>query len=181
MTDEYLIDLIKQDDYNSYNLLFRRYYPRLCHFVTGMIHEKSDAEDIVQEMFIKLWQNRQSLTIEKTFSSYIYQAAKNSTLNHIRSEVSRREAQEKIEAAEEFLANEGNNENEDFSIALEDCIDQLPAKSKEVILMHHLQGYMHKEISEKQNTSIQTIKNQIWLSLRRLRDCLGKKSYRTIK
>jgi RNA polymerase sigma-70 factor (ECF subfamily) len=176
ISDEQLFVNIKQDDYSSYNQLFVRYYSHLCLFVNGMINNKSESEDIVQELFIKLWTDRKKLDIQNTISSYIYMVAKNMTLNYIRSETNRKAAIDNM--AEQYLQEYDANDDGEFSLVLEECINQLPARCKEVILLHHVQDYKHKEIAESLNISIKTIKNQIWMSLRRLRSCLELKKYK---
>lgn len=179
ISDKQLIINIRHDDYYSYNQLFGRYYGRLCLFVNGILGSKTDAEDIVQEVFIKLWTNRKQYLITENVSSYLYQMARNTTLNYIRGELSRKAATDKLQEAEiYFNAHNNVNEEGEFSIELEDCIERLPQRSKEVIRMHHLEGYKHKEIAESRNISIKTIKNQIWQSLKRLKECLELKNFK---
>lgn len=66
-------------------------------------------------------------------------------------------------------------ETEEFRIALYDCIDHLPDRSREVLLLHRVKGLKQKEISEKLSISVKTIKNQIWMSLQKLKECLEMK------
>ena len=72
--------------------------------------------------------------------------------------------------------NEDNQlETEEFRIALYDCIDHLPDRSREVLLLHRVKGLKQKEISEKLSISVKTIKNLIWMSLQKLKECLEMK------
>lgn len=174
-TDESLMLAINKDDYISYNKLFIRYYGRLCQYVYSLLMDKNDAEDIVQELFLNLWKNRKKIEIKENVTRYLYRMAKNMSLNFIRS-------QEKIERLTEnqnlpHLSYENNQlEIEEFRIALYDCIDQLPKRNKEILLLHRVKGLKQKEISEKLSISIKTIKNQIWISLQKLKNCLDKKN-----
>lgn len=168
--DDQLIDDVKENDYASYNHIFMLYYNRLCLFVASITNNTNDSEDIVQELFIKLWTDRRKINIQNTISGYLFQAAKNMALNHIRDTTNRKVAIEKLQQADFYIENE--LETEEFRIALENCIDQLPARCKEVLLMYRVQELKQKEIAEKLNISIKTIKNQIWASLQRLRKCL---------
>ena len=75
-----------------------------------------------------------------------------------------------------LLSYEDNQlETEEFRIALYDCIDHLPGRSREVLLLHRVKGLKQKEISEKLSISVKTIKNQIWMSLQKLKECLEMK------
>jgi len=171
VTDEKLIIAIRQSDYGSYNNLFVRYYSRLCQYVYSITHEKEDTEDIVQELFLSLWNNRKKIEITTNVSAYLYRMAKNFTLNHIRASKKHQDLsglQDELSAGSE----EDQLESDEFRIALYDCIERLPSRSREVLLLHRIEGLKQKEIAEKLSISVKTIKNQIWSSLQKLKYCL---------
>ena len=168
-TDERLIEAIRRNDYVSYNKLFERYYGRLCQYVYSLLMDKSDTEDIVQELFLNIWKNRERIEIKENVGGYLYKMAKHLALNHLRSKVyfnNLSETQDQLSYEDDRV------EAEEFRIALYSCIDHLPGRCKEVLLLHRIKGLKQKEISEKLDVSIKTIKNQIWISLQKLRRCL---------
>ncbi|MCC8142713.1 MAG: RNA polymerase sigma-70 factor [Tannerellaceae bacterium] len=169
-----LINEIKKDDYVSYNKLFTRYYNPLCYYVYQMIKEKSDAEDIVQELFLNLWANHRKLDIHTAVSFYLYKTARNLTLNYVRDHQKYYAVLEQIEQSP-IVHDDHSLELQEFRHALNDCINRLPARSKEILLLHRIKGLKQKEISEKLDISVKTIKNQIWNALRNLRNCLSAK------
>ena len=100
---------------------------------------------------------------------YLYKMDKHLALNHLRSKVyfnNLSETQDQLSYEDDRV------ESEEFRIALYSCIDHLPGRCKEVLLLHRIKGLKQKEISEKLDVSIKTIKNQIWISLQKLRRCL---------
>ena len=168
-TDERLIEAIRRNDYVSYNKLFERYYGRLCQYVYSLLMDKSDTEDIVQELFLNIWKNRERIEIKENVGGYLYKMAKHLALNHLRSKVyfnNLSETQDQLSYEDDRV------ESEEFRIPLYSCIDHLPGRCKEVLLLHRIKGLKQKEISEKLDVSIKTIKNQIWISLQKLRRCL---------
>ena len=168
-TDERLIEAIRKNDYVSYNKLFERYYGRLCQYVYSLLMDKSDTEDIVQELFLNIWKNRERIEIKENVGGYLYKMAKHLALNHLRSKVyfnNLSETQDQLSYEDDRV------ESEEFRITLYSCIDHLPDRCKEVLLLHRIKGLKQKEISEKLDVSIKTIKNQIWISLQKLRRCL---------
>ena len=168
-TDEKLIEAIRKDDYVSYNKLFERYYGRLCQYVYSLLMDKSDTEDIVQELFLNIWKNRERIEIKENVGGYLYKMAKHLALNHLRSKVyfnNLSETQDQLSYEDDRV------ESVEFRIALYSCIDHLPGRCKEVLLLYRIKGLKQKEISEKLDVSIKTIKNQIWISLQKLRRCL---------
>lgn len=173
-TDEELIRAIGRDDYISYNKLFGRYYGRLCQYVYGLLMNKDDAEDIVQDLFLSLWKNRAKIEIRENVNGYLYRMAKHLALNYLRSKAhvdSFIRGEEQVELSYE----DTELETKEFRIALYACINELPGRCKEILLLHRIQGLKQKEISEKLDISVKTIKNQIWLALQKLRRCLEMK------
>lgn len=169
--DKKLIIAIKKDDYTSYNKLFDRYYTRLCYYVYHLLMDKEDAEDIVQELFLTLWDNRKKIEIEENVSGYLYKMAKNLALKQIRIKTNYKTFLENQE--DTLLYYEENQlESEEFRLALYDCINRLPVRSKEVLLLHRVKGFKQKEIADQLSISVKTIKNQIWSSLQKLKKCL---------
>lgn len=171
IADHVLISGIKRDDYRSYNQLFIRYYNRLCLYVFKLTQSYSASEDIVQDLFIRLWMNRNKLEINGSISAYLYQASRNSALNYIRAENNRRKTMESIPFQEETV-DESLIEQVEFSAALYKCIEQLPARSKDVFMKSRFDGMKQQEISDELGVSVKTIKNQIWKSLQYLKACL---------
>jgi len=171
ITDEKLIAAIGNDDYTSYNKLFVRYYSRLCCYVYRLLGEKEDAEDVVQDLFFTLWNNRKKIAIGENVSGYLYKMARNLALNHIRTQTNYKTV---LENREEQLSYYEENplETEEFRMALYDCINLLPGRCKEVLLLHRVKGLKQKEIADQLSISVKTIKNQIWASLQRLKKCL---------
>lgn len=171
VSDEKLIAAIRENDYVSYNKLFVRYYSRLCQYVYGILQDKDDSEDVVQELFLNLWNNRKKIIVTENVSGYLFKMAKNQALNHIRSTTNYQNLLDNQDNAPGYYE-ENQLESDEFRVALYACIDQLPDRSKQVLLLHRVQGFKQKEIAEKLDISVKTIKNQIWTSLQRLRKCL---------
>jgi RNA polymerase sigma-70 factor (ECF subfamily) len=169
--DETLIIAIKKDDYVSYNKLFTRYYSRLCQYVYSMLENKEDSEDIVQELFLNLWNNRKKIEITENVSGYLFKMAKNITLNHIRSAKSYQNLLDNQDQVDSYYE-EDRLETDEFRIALYNCIERLPERSREVFMLHRVEGLKQKVISEKLSVSVKTIKNQLWMSLQKLKKCL---------
>lgn len=171
VTDERLMAAVGKNDYVSYNKLFNRYYGRLCQYVYGLLMDKDDAEDVVQELFLRLWKNREKIIVKENVSGYLFKMAKHFALNHIRSANHFNSLSENPDQI--LLSYEDDQlESEEFRVALYDCIDRLPGREKEVLLLHRIEGLKQAEISEKLSITVKTIKNQIWMSLQRMKKCL---------
>ena len=172
--DKALLAAIRNDDYAAYHKLFVRYYNRLCCYVYHVLENKEDAEDVVQELFLTLWSNRSKIVTGENVSGYLYKMAKNQALNHIRKQTNYKTTLENREKQLSYYE-ENALETEEFRMILYGCINQLPDRCKEVLLLHRVKGMKQKEIADMLSISVKTIKNQIWASLQRLKRCLETK------
>jgi len=162
------------DDYSSFKVLFERDYGRLCAYVFTITNDYAASEDIVQELFIRLWNDRQKIVISDSVLAYLFRASRNSALNYIRGKANRERSQQNITFQEAFIDRDFMEE-EEFISFLDACIEALPERSRQVFKLSRIDGLKQKEISEKLNVSVKTIKNQIWKSLQFLRSCLEAK------
>lgn len=174
VADDTLITGIKNDDYTCYNQLFVRYYHRLCAFVFTLTQNDSASEDVVQELFIRIWANRQKLEIKETVSGYLYRASKNGALNYLRAEKNRQKSIQKMPVPG-WQNDESLIEQIEFSAMLNQCISRLPERSRDVFLKSRFEGMKLQEVADHMGTSVKTIKNQIWKSLCFLKTCLEEK------
>ncbi|MGM9796561.1 MAG: RNA polymerase sigma factor [Parabacteroides sp.] len=165
---------IARGDYMSYNQLFRCYYQPLCQYVYTLLADKDDAEDVVQELFLKLWKDRGKILITESTSSYLYRMAKNMSLNFKRSKIAMESLNENPDLVS-LTYEENSLETDEFRIALIDCMNRLPKRSKEVLMASRVQGLKQQEIADTFSISVKTIKNMLWISLRKLKECLDEK------
>lgn len=162
------------DDYSSFKSMFERYYGRLCAYVFTITNDYAASEDIVQELFIRLWNDRQKIVINDSVLSYLFRSSRNSALNFLRGKANRERSQQSI-SFQEAIIDRDFMEEEEFISFLDACIEALPERSREVFKLSRIDGLKQKEIAEKLDISIKTIKNQIWKSLQYLKSCLEAK------
>jgi len=171
LNDKDLFLAVKNDSYVAFSQLFERFYRRLCLFVFRHTEDEDASQDVVQELFIKLWTNRHQIIIHDTVSAYLFRAARNASLNYLRSQKNKQHALEGMQPPE-IQTDSEDVEFENFLIQLRECVDQLPERSRQVFVMNRFQELKLADISEKLNVSVKTIKNQLWKSLQYLRMCL---------
>ncbi len=150
----------------------------MCYHAWRYVKDRSTAEDIVQDVFFKLWKKMQHNELKKNLDikPYLYVAVKNTALNKLKVNKRRADLEEKsltplfvetMTAADILIYNELKNH-------LMNAITDLPPKCREVFQLSRLENMSYKEISEQMNISIKTVENQMGKALRRLRESLGK-------
>lgn len=181
--DTLLIDL-KHNDRNAFNHLFGYYYPRLMAYVSAMMDE-AVAEDITQDVFLYVWENRHKLYIGNGFHSYLFQSAYTRCLDYIR----RNKYSEKyrITYFQDYLDEYASllQENHileelytgDFYCRLYQLLDKIPPQRREVFLLAYIHGKKAKEIAESLNMSQRTVESHIYLTIKYLKKRMSKEEF----
>ncbi len=169
-----LIGRLKQNDKEAFNLLFYMYAEKLFKFSMTFFNSTSEAEEVVQEVFLKIWVNRKSISNPSTFNSYIYTIAKNLIFNNLKKNVYKKKYESYLYTNPRPHLNDTENEviYEETLQQIEAALDQLPKKRKEVFLLSRRDGLKNKEIAEKLEISIKTVETHMSLSLKFLKDTL---------
>jgi RNA polymerase sigma-70 factor (ECF subfamily) len=174
-----ITEKIISGDKKAFETLFNEYYDRLAYFAFQYLKDKENAEDVVQELFAKLWINRQQLSVETSINSYLYGAVRNACLNQLK--------HQKVKEAhiasgifpvvsDNFISNQIDaNELEKL---IQSCIIDLPPERRKIFLLSREQGLKYQEIAEKLGVSVKTVEAQMGKALRFFRERL--KEYLTI-
>ncbi len=176
-TDENLLLRISEGDQVAFELVFLRYKGRLYDFVNKNLQDKNDAEEIVQEVFLKLWQNRQHLDPSKSLNAFLYTIAKNELFGHLRKMLHKRKYMEEIY----YLANNSSDitekqvEYSELQQTLTALINDLPEKRKKIFLLSREEGFSYREIATELGISENTVDTQIRKALASLKESLRKK------
>jgi RNA polymerase sigma-70 factor (family 1) len=170
LTDYELLEAVRQNDKKAFEELFKRYWKKVYAMTYALIRSEKPTQEIVQDIFISLWDKRLTLSINH-LPSYLYVTAKNRTLNYIASQITREKYwnyyKQFIPVQENVTANAV--EFNELMEALEDGIEQLPEKSKKVFRLNHLEGHSISEISNLLNLSEKAIRYHLTQSVKKLR------------
>lgn len=146
----------------AFKLLFRQYYSALCYFSDRIIANSSDAEDIVEEVFTKLWNSKQTFANMNHLHSFLYKATRNACLDHLKKNRHAKERQ--MVFAEELDISEGSYLNEMIRTeVLREIyckIKGLPQQCAHIVSMSYIEGKKNSEIANELGISLQTVKNQ---------------------
>ena len=173
---EVLLEALQKGEEKAFVYLFDRYYEGLLNYAGRIVRETELAHDLVQETFCKLYEDHVNLNIHLSVKSYLYKSVYNSSLNEIKyqkavNNYADRELldfyfSEIVQTPEAELA----LQNEDIRKALEEAINKLPERCREVFVLSKVEELSNKEIAEKLNISVKTVEVQMTKALSRLRE-----------
>lgn len=165
--------MINQSSINitQYEQLFKQHYATLCNAAYQITNDKEQAEDIVQDVFIKIWENRTNIQIKISSFSYLYRSVINACYN----EIKRKKVINLKYSTEGDLNNLSFSQNIDESIdfsQLQSTIDRslqkLPPKCKTIFVLSRFENYKYKEIAEMLDISIKTVEAQMGIAINKL-------------
>lgn len=174
---EDLVLRIRRGDEYAFEMLFNKYYSRLCVFANTYLNSLDLSRDVVQDVFIKIWDNKENFYIKQSLKAYLYQSVRNQSLNSIqktkRKEKLERNLQKHHEAQE--TAKEPDISvltTEELTEKVWKLVDNLPERRREIFVLYRKHGLSYKEIAEVMGIARKTVENQMGKSLQYLREKL---------
>jgi len=171
---EKIIRRLKNDDKSAVDELFSYYYPRLYHFSKSILKIENDIDDILQEVFVKIWLNRQKIGNAETFNAYIFTITKNEVLNLIRSKLKDHTFKDELylrSVAEEYQT-QNQLEYEEIKITIDHLVTGLPEKRQQVFILSRTEGLTNKEIAQQLNISEKTVEDHITHAIRHIKSAM---------
>ncbi len=169
--EQILVQRLKDGDRTAFELLFHFYYPGLVIYSTQFMTDRSTAEEIVQDFFVRLWEKRQNIHSADSLKSYFFTSIRNSSLNYLK--------HKKIESGYINEITELSNNNllydpdlyivSELQEKIDSAINDLPKRCKEIFVMSRFKGLSNDEIATELSLSKRTVETQISNAIKILR------------
>ena len=176
--DQSLVQLLQKGNVTAFDSLFEVYGPKLFGFALKYFKNESDAEELVQEVFVQVWEHHQSLKSELSFKSYLFTIALNQIRKHFNKKAIYLRYLESLQHDSELTDNE-IIQNDDYESILQQInliIGQMPSRRREIFIKSKLEGKSSKEVAAELNISAGTVDNQVSEALRFIRARLNSES-----
>lgn len=157
-------------DLDGIEQLFTANHKALCNVAYKIVRDRSSAEDIVQDVFLKLWRKRDEIKIESTLKGYLFKAVANAALNELQRAKKiqfKDELKELEQPAVETPAQEDNPQV--LEKRLSDALNSLPPRCRAIFILSRYENLKYKEIAEQLNISVKTVEAQMGIALEKLR------------
>lgn len=174
-SDKELMQEIKADNMYAFDALYEKYCKRVYKFAYSILKTREEAENMVQEVFLNLWENRHKVEKDSSIKSYMFTITYNSAVSIIRKKARESEFIEYLKSVQKI-------DEEPVDVALEytelankldEIINSLPQRQKEVYLLHKVEGMKYNEIAERLSISVNTIENHMSRALKTIREKIG--------
>ena len=169
-TDSKLVRSFQKGDIKAFDEIFEKYSGRLFGFAMTYLKSKEEAEGLVQEVFLKIWENRKNLKAESSLKSYIFTIAYHLICRHFRTKkIHNHFLKEQVWSESESLNLQDRIEYKSALEQVENLIELLPEKQKVIFLKSRKEGKSSREIGQEMNLSTGTVDNHISAALKFLR------------
>ena len=171
--------LLKDGDKQAFNQLFHFYNQKLYYFAKGYLKSEKEAEEIVQETFLKIWERREQIDPDLSINAYLFKIAFNFIQKRLIKNLKEEEFKHDL-AAElvNFDDHTSNMLNYHFLLDhINRLIDELPPRQKEIVELRKLENYSFKEISEKLSISSKTVEAHLTAALKFLKERLKSEKF----
>lgn len=169
-----LVDRIRSGDQNAFETLFHTYYSKLCVFSNSYVKSLDVARDVVQDIFIKIWDNREDFHVTQSLKAYLYQAVRNQSLNYIQKNKQKQRLRAQLKKQHEIRseARVSDLNAEELSEKIWRYVEELPERRRTIFVLYRKHGLSYKEIADVMGITRKTVENQMGSSLKFLRERL---------
>ncbi len=164
-----LLALQKQNEAAFMEALFKKYYAPLGRTVNRMVNDSQATEDILQDVFLKIWNNRKEMEFNYSIKSYLYRAAINAALNYL--EKNKRNVSIEVDSLPEqatYHVEEQIHASE-LESRVKEAIETLPPACKTVFVLSRYEEMSYKEIADSMQISVKTVENQMGKALKQMK------------
>ncbi|MBO9676061.1 MAG: sigma-70 family RNA polymerase sigma factor [Sphingobacteriaceae bacterium] len=172
-----LLTGLKAGDKVAFKQLYEVYSGRLASKLIYLLKSEELAQDVLQDVFLKIWINREMIDTELSFGAFLYKIATNLSKNVIRKNVYDQLMRHQIGQEEAYHPMEEGDDAEQAKAILDQAMDQLTDRQREVYTLHKLEGLSYQEISEKLNISLSAINHHIQKANKQLKAVLKSRSF----
>jgi len=180
-TEKELWEKIKNDDAKAFEFLYRHYFETLCFYSFGIVKNEESAEEIVNDVFFKVWSKRKTIEINYTIKSYLIRCIHNASVDFFENKrnIFSHKFTEIDEEINQLIADENESvlklfEMEEMEEDIKDAIAQLPPQCRKIFYLSRYEFRSNDEISQALNISVNTVRTQISRALDSLRFKLKK-------
>jgi RNA polymerase sigma-70 factor (ECF subfamily) len=174
MTDEQLqLQRLATGDETAYAAVFRTWYAPLVRFVDAMLRQRDEAEEVVQEVMLELWNRRAQLDPEQPVQAWLFRAARNRALNVVRHRNVRESTAPVVrELTAAPTPADATAATHEMQAAIHEAIAELPPRCREVFQLSRGEGLRNAQIAERLGISVKGVEAQMARALRALRERL---------
>lgn len=171
--EQELVQALQNGDERAVETLFKSLYQRLCNYANTILNDIYESEEVVQQVFVQLWEKRETMEITTSVQSYLFRAVRNTSLNKIKHEKVRRIYAEEVSAlAQQSEPATVTSFHNELQNQIHVAIESLPEQCRLVFKLSRFEELKYAEIAEQLGISLKTVENHMGKALKLMREQL---------
>jgi len=167
------IQSLQQGSHKAFEDIFIAYFTKVKCYILQLIRDESDAEELAQDVFVRLWTNHPAIQTDKAFDAYLFSMAHNAACNYLKHRIVR-DNYEAIAVPPEFSETpEEIFYAKEISLLIEMTVNEMPEQRKRIFNMSRNEGYSNEDIAKELQITKKTVENQLSLALKELRKVIN--------
>jgi len=166
------IKRLGEGDHKAFDILFMQYHSKLKRFFLGFIKDEEVANDMIQDIFLKVWINKETISKADSFNRYLFQMARNMIYDYFDHELVKEKYEHNVLENTEYLYSDLLEEEiyaKELSLLIDIAIEKMPPQRKQIFILSRKKGVSNDEIAQKLNINKRTVENHITLAIKELR------------
>lgn len=163
------IQALQQGSHTAFEEVFVAYFAKVKHFILQLVRSESEAEELAQDVFVRLWTSHEAIRSDKSFDSYLFTMAHHAAYNYLKHQVVRENHQASAVPTEFATTPEELLYAKEISLLIEMTVNQMPEQRGRIFHLSRTEGLTNEEIARELQITKKTVENQLSLALKELR------------
>jgi RNA polymerase sigma-70 factor, ECF subfamily len=174
-SEAFLIRRLRKGDKQAFELIFNEYKEKLYYFSLGYLHSAPETEEVIQNVFISLWENRDDLKEEATLKNFLYKMTVNQIFNYFKHQAVRQKYLNHVSLMQS-LEDDHSQQSifyNDLKEIIDNLIEDMPIRQQVIFKLSRQEGLSHNEIAVRLGLSVRSVENQIYRAIKYIKENLG--------
>jgi len=167
------VEALRNGNHKAFEDVFLLYFKRVRLFIGGIIKSDADAQELAQDVFVKLWTNREALNSEKPLGAYLYTIAKNTAFNFLKHKLVEQSYTGSLSLYDDVATPEDVLFAREIGLLVEMAVNEIPEQRRNIYILSREKGMSNSDIALQLGISKKTVENQLSLALQEIRKVIS--------
>jgi len=171
--DRKILEALRDGSHKAFEAIFITYYNKTKAFIYGYIKSEADAEELTEDLFVNLWENRENIDASKSFNSYLHTIARNTAINFLKRKYLHIEYVNNTHIPEHTSTSEEDLIAKELGLLIDDVVDKMPEQRRQIYILSRNKGLSNAEIADQLKTTKRNVESQLSLALKEIRKAIS--------
>lgn len=167
------IKALQQGDHDAFECIFIAYYNKVRFFICAYVKSNADAEELAEDLFVNLWENRSRIDTSKSFNAYLHTIARNTAINFLKHKFAYDNYVNSIDVNSLSPTSEEELIAKELGLLIDSVVENMPEQRQNIYILSKKKGLSNEEIAQRLNTTKRNVESQLSLALKEIRKAIS--------